>query len=392
MTPREVYADHAATTRPAAEVVAVMRPFLADGFGNASSVHRRGEAAREVIEAARARVASLIGAAPEEIVFTATGSEANNLALKGVLAAAAPGRGRLVISAVEHPSVLETARALEAAGTPVTIVPVGAEGRVNPARVAEVLGPDVALVSVMWANNEVGTIQPVAEVAALAHGAGARFHTDAIQAAGKLTVDVRAAGVDLLSLAAHKFCGPLGAAALYVRRRTRLVPLIHGGHQERERRAGTENVAAIAGFGAAAELAARRLAAGEPARVEALAARVLAGLLRAVPGAALCGDAAARAPGLVNVGFAGVDGEAVLHELDLEGVIVSTGSACSAASPGPSHVLLAMGLSPEQAHASVRFSLGPDNDDADVERILAVTPPIIQRLRALGSHPARRTA
>ncbi|MEO5616631.1 MAG: cysteine desulfurase family protein [Candidatus Eisenbacteria bacterium] len=392
MTPREIYADHAATTRPAAEVVAAMRPFLEQGFGNAASVHRRGEAAREGIESARARVAALIGAAPEEIVFTATGSEANNLALKGLLAAAAPGRRRVVISAVEHPSVLETARALEAAGTPVTIVPVGAEGRVNPARVAELLGPDVALVSLMWANNEVGTIQPVAEVASLAHAAGARFHTDAIQAVGKLAVDVRAADVDLLSLAAHKFFGPLGAAALYVRRRTRLVPLVHGGHQERERRAGTENLAAIAGMGAAAELAARRLAAGDPARIEALAERALAGLLHAVPGACLRGGTGGRAPGLVNVGFAGVDGEAVLHELDLEGITVSTGSACSAASPGPSHVLLAMGLSAEEAHASVRFSFGPGNDVSEVERILAVTPPIIQRLRALGSHPVRRTA
>jgi cysteine desulfurase len=392
MTPREVYADHAATTRPDPEVVAAMRPYVEDGFGNASSVHRRGEAARESIETARASVAALIGALPEEIVFTATGSEANNLALKGLLAAAAPGRRRLVISAVEHPSVIETAHALEAAGTPVTVVPVGANGRVDPGRIAEVLGPDVALVSVMWANNEVGTIQPVAEVAALAHGAGARFHTDAVQAAGKIAVDVRAADADLLSLAAHKMFGPQGAAALYVRRRTRLVPLISGGHQERERRAGTENVAAIVGFGAAAALAMRRLAAGECARVAALAERVMEELVRRIPGTVLRGDPAARVPGLVNAGFEGVDGEAVLHELDREGITVSTGSACSAASPGPSHVLIAMGLGPEEAHASVRFSFGPGNDDDDVERILAVTPPIIQRLRALGSYPARRTA
>jgi len=392
MTRPEVYADHAATTRPAPEVVAAMRPFLEDAFGNASSVHRRGEAAREAVEAARAAVAALVGAAPEEMVFTASGSEANNLAIKGALATAAAGRRRLVVSAVEHPSVLETARALEAAGTPLTVVPVGREGRLDLGRLAEALGPDVALVSLMWANNEVGTLQPVAEAASLAHAAGAKFHTDAVQAVGKLAVDVNAAGADLLSLAGHKFHGAAGAAALYVRRRTRLVPLVHGGHQERDRRAGTENLAAIAGLGAAAALAAHRLAAGEPARVAALAARLESGLVAAIPGAHPRGAGAGRAPGVVNLGFDGVDGEAALHELDLAGVTVSTGSACSAASPGPSHVLLAMGYSPEEAHASVRFSLGHANEDADVERILAVTPPIIERLRALGAHPARRTA
>ncbi len=387
-----MYADHAATTRPAAEVVAAMRPYLEDGFGNASSVHRRGEAAREAVESARAALASLLGAVPEEIVFTASGSEANNLALRGALATAPAGRKRLVVSAVEHPSVLETARALEAGGVPVTVLPVDAEGRVLPARLAEALGPDVALVSVQWANNEVGTIQPVAELAALAHAAGAKFHTDAVQAVGKLAVDVAACGADLLSLAGHKFHGPQGAAALWVRRRTRLEPLVHGGHQERGRRAGTENLAAIAGLGAAAALAERRLAAGEPARIEALAGRLLEGLLAAVPGTVLRGPRRGRAPGMVNVGFEGADGEAVLHELDLEGVTVSTGSACSAASPGPSHVLIAMGCSPEEAHAGVRFSLGAGNEDADVDRILAVTPPVVARLRALGTHPARRSA
>ena len=386
---RTVYADHAATTAPAPEVVDAMLPFLREGFGNASSVHRRGEAAREAIEAARARVAALIGASPEEIVFTASGSEANNLALKGALAAAADvagaaaARRRLVISAIEHPSVLETARHLEARGFPLTVVPVGRDGVIDPARLEEALGPDVALVSVMWANNEIGTVQPVARIAELAHRAGARFHCDAVQAVGKQKVAVEEAGVDLLSLAGHKFHGPLGAAALFVRRRTRLVPLVHGGHQERSRRAGTENLAAIAGLGAAAERAALRLEADEPRRLGALGERLRRGLVERVPLTALNGDEVRRLPTIVNLRFEGVDGEAVLHELDRIGITVSTGSACSAATPGPSHVLMALGLRAEDAHASVRFSLGEGNSDADVEYILENVPKVVERLRAL---------
>jgi len=386
---RTVYADHAATTAVAPEVVEAMLPFLREGFGNASSVHRRGEAAREAIEAARARVAALIGASPEEIVFTASGSEANNLALKGALAAAADvagaaaARRRLVISAIEHPSVLETARHLEARGFPLTVVPVGRDGVIDPARLEEALGPDVALVSVMWANNEIGTVQPVARIAELAHRAGARFHCDAVQAVGKQKVAVEEAGVDLLSLAGHKFHGPLGAAALFVRRRTRLVPLVHGGHQERSRRAGTENLAAIAGLGAAAERAALRLESDEPRRLGALGERLRRGLVERVPLTALNGDEVRRLPTIVNLRFEGVDGEAVLHELDRIGITVSTGSACSAATPGPSHVLMALGLRAEDAHASVRFSLGEGNSDADVEYILENVPKVVERLRAL---------
>ena len=389
---REVYADHAATTPLAPEVAAAMTPFLGERFGNASSVHRRGEAAREAIDEARARVATLVGAFPEEVVFTASGSEANNLALKGLLAGAPSGRQRLVISAIEHPSVLETARHLESHGVPLTIVPVGADGIVDPERVRAALGPDVALVSVMWVNNETGVIQPVAEIARLAREAGARVHCDAVQAAGKLPIAMEAAGLDLVSLAAHKLNGPLGAAARVVRRRTRLVPLVHGGHQERSRRAGTENLPAIVGFGAAANRAVARLGSDEPRRLAALGERLLTGLTRAIPETRLNGHAARRLATIVNLRFAGVDGEAVLHELDREGVTVSTGSACSAATPGPSHVLIAMGLRPEDAHASVRFSLGATNDEADVERILEVTPPVIGRLRSLAGAAVQRSA
>jgi cysteine desulfurase len=383
---RAVYADHASTTRVAPEVRAAMEPFLGEAHGNASSVHRRGEAAREAVEGARVRVAELIGALPEEIVFTATGSEANNLALKGTLAAleAGPGgRRRVVVSAIEHPSVLETARHLAAHGFPLTLVPVGPDGIVDPGRLRAALGPDVALVSVMWVNNEVGTIQPVGEIAAVAHQAGALVHCDAVQAVGRLPIVVGEAGVDLLSLAGHKLGGPLGAAALYVRRRLRLVPLVHGGHQERGRRAGTEDLPAVVGLGAAAGRAARRLAAGEPARIARLGERLQAGLLAACPDARLNGDRERRVGAVVNLCFRGVDGEAMLHELDAQGISVSTGSACSAATPGPSHVLTAMGLPPAEAHASVRFSLGDGNDDADVDWILQATPAAVARLRAL---------
>lgn len=379
---REVYADHAATTAPAPEVLVAMAPWLGAGFGNASSVHARGERARDAIERARAQVAALAGATPEEIVFTATGSEANNLALKGVLALAAPGRRRLVVSAVEHPSVLETARALEREGIPLTIVPVDAAGVLDLGALEAALGPEVALVSLMLANNEVGTLQPVAEAARLAHACGARIHTDAVQACGKLPVDAGALDVDLLTLAGHKFHGPPGAAALRVRRGVRIAPLVHGGHQERSRRAGTENLPAIVGLGVAAELAATRSAAEAP-RVRALAAGLWAGIQAVEPAARRNGDPVRSLPGVLNVSFPGIDGEALLHALDRHGVTVSTGSACSAASPGPSHVLIAMGLRPEDAHASVRFSLGSTNEDADVAQVLRVLPACLEGLRGL---------
>ena len=387
---REVYADHASTTRVADEVRAAMEPYWGSAFGNASSVHARGEAARDAMELARARVAELIGALPEEIVFTASGTEANNLALKGAARALASGtRRRIVVSAIEHPSVLETARHLEARGHPLTIVPVEASGVVDPGRLADSLGEDTALVSVMWVNNEVGTIQPIRAIAAAAHAAGALVHVDAVQAAGKLPIAVREEAVDLLSLAGHKFGGPLGAAALFVRRRLRLVPLLHGGHQERSRRAGTENLPAIVGLGAAAERAVRRIAAGEPARLGALGRRLRAGLAASCPGS-LNGDPERRLETIVNWCFRGLDGEAMLHELDRQGIAVSTGSACSAATPGPSHVLTAMGLAARDAHASVRFSLGEGNDEADVDWILEAAPGAVARLRALESPAAER--
>lgn len=389
MTP--VYADHAATTRPAPEVVAAMLPWLGDDFGNASSVHSRGEAARDAIATARLHVARLTGGLAEEIVFTATGSEANGLALQGAMRAAT-GRKRLVTTAIEHASVLATARALEAEGFAVTLVPVRGNGAVDPDELAAALGDDVALVSVMAVNNETGVLQPLDELGPLVKQCGALLHIDAVQAAGKLPVSVDGWQADLLSIAAHKFHGPQGAAALFVRRRTRLVPLLHGGQHERGRRAGTENVAAIVGMGVAAERARAALASGVPQRVAELGERLLASLLSRVPDTRLNGDLNLRVGGIVNLCFAGVDGEAVLHELDRALVQVSTGSACSSAEPGPSHVLVAMGLSPEDAHASVRFSLGEDNTEQDVARIAEVVPEVIARLRTLAGPKLERSA
>ena len=389
MTP--VYADHAATTRPAPEVVAAMLPWLGDDFANASSVHSRGEAARDAIAAARLSVARLTGGLAEEIVFTATGSEANGLALQGAMRAAT-GRKRLVTTAIEHASVLATARALEAEGFAVTLVPVRGNGAVDPDELAAALGDDVALVSVMAVNNETGVLQPLDELGPLVKQCGALLHIDAVQAAGKLPVSVDGWQADLLSIAAHKFHGPQGAAALFVRRRTRLVPLLHGGQHERGRRAGTENVAAIVGMGVAAERARAALASGVPQRVAELGERLLASLLSRVPDTRLNGDLNLRVGGIVNLCFAGVDGEAVLHELDRALVQVSTGSACSSAEPGPSHVLVAMGLSPEDAHASVRFSLGEDNTEQDVARIAEVVPEVIARLRTLAGPKLERSA
>jgi cysteine desulfurase len=386
-----IYADHAATTRPAPDVVAAMLPWLGDRFGNASSVHSRGEAARDALATARLQVARLTGGFAEEIVFTATGSESNGLALQGAMRAAT-GRRRLVTTAIEHASVLATARALEAEGFALTVVPVRANGAVDPDELAAALSDDVALVSVMAVNNETGVIQPLEELGPLVKECGALFHVDAVQAAGKIPMTVDGWCADLLSLAAHKFHGPQGAAALFVRRRTRLVPLLHGGQHERGRRAGTENVAAIVGMGIAAERALAGLAEGVPERIAGLGERLLAALLPQVDHTSLNGDLNRRVGGIVNLCFAGVDGEAVLHELDRAGVQVSTGSACSSAEPGPSHVLVAMGLSPEDAHASVRFSLGEENTEAEVDRIAGVVPPIVQRLRALAGPRLEQSA
>ncbi len=369
MTPR-IYLDHNATTPPAPEVVDAMTRALREQFGNASSIHGFGQRAKAAIDEARTEVARLIGAEPGDVVFTAGGTESDNMAIRGVIGAAATARRRLVVTAIEHEAVVNTAAALARAGCPVTTLPATAAGTVEPGTMDALADEDVALVSVMLANNETGVVQAVAEFSRRARARGALCHTDAVQAAGKIPIDVGALGVDLLSLAAHKFGGPKGVGALWLRRGVSLAPVITGGRQERNRRAGTENVPAIVGFGAAAALARRRLAA-DAARMADLRDRLEAGILSAVPRTIVNGAGSPRVPNTTNIAFEGVEAESLLIGLDLEGIAVSTGSACSSGTLEPSHVLRAMGLPHGRVQSSIRFSLGASTTDEEIDRVIA---------------------
>jgi cysteine desulfurase len=378
-----IYLDHNATTPPAEAVVDAMTRALREVAGNASSVHSFGQQAKGASDEARASVAALLGAEPSEVVFTGSGTEADNLALRGAAETLEPaGRREIVVSAIEHEAVLNTARALARRGWTMTVLPVDASGIVSPDAVREAVSDRTAVVSVMHANNEVGTVQPVAEIAAIAHARGALMHTDAVQSAGKIPVAVKALGVDLLSISAHKFYGPKGVGALWVRRGVRLAPQMTGGRQERNRRAGTENVPGIVGMGVAARMAIEGLA-SSAVRVAALRDRLEAGILRDVPHAAVNGAREPRVPNTTNISFARVEAESLLIALDLEGIAVSTGSACSSGTLEPSHVLKAMGLGASRAQSSLRFSLGSATNDADIDRVVAVLPGLVQKLRAL---------
>jgi cysteine desulfurase len=379
---RRVYLDHNATTPVRPEVAEAMRPCLGPLFGNPNSIHGFGREARAAVEEARARAAALIGAAdPEEILFTSGGTESDNLALRGALAAAG-GSGHIVTTAVEHHAVLDTCKALESERVRVTYLPPDRAGRVPPEAVAGAIRPDTRLVSVMWGNNEVGTLQPVAEIAALCHERGVPFHTDAVQALGKVPIRVRELGVDFLSASGHKINGPKGVGFLFVRRGARLAPLLTGGGQERDLRPGTENVAGIVGLGEACRLAREE----GPALARTLAAlrdRLEGEVCERVPDVVVNGDPAHRLPGTASLSFLGAEGETLLIRLDLEGVAVSTGSACSAGSTEPSHVLVAMGLASEAIRGSLRFSLGWGSEEADVDRLLEVLPEAVRKVRAM---------
>jgi cysteine desulfurase len=382
-----VYLDNSATTRLDPRVAAAMRAWLDDRHGNPSSLHEPGRLARAAVEAARAQVAALIGAAAGEIVFTGSGTEASNLALRGVLEQDGVVAGHVVTSAIEHPAVLETLAYLESRGAQVTRVWPAADGVVDPDDVAAALRDDTRLVSIMTANNAVGTIQPVAALARIAAHHGALFHTDAVQAVGKVPLAVGAAGIDLLSLSGHKFHGPQGVGALYVREGVALSPLVYGGGQERGLRSATENVPGLVGLGLAAEIARQEMAA-EACRLVGLRDRIIDGTLRAIPCAYVVGDRWRRLPGHVCLGFAGLEGEAIklLLALDEEGIAVSSGSACSAHHGAtPSHVLTAMGFDPIAARGSLRITLGRFNVDDDVDRLLDVLPRAVATLRPLTS-------
>jgi len=390
-----VYFDYNATAPMHEESVEAVARVSRDIFGNASSVHHFGQQAKTVLDDARSAAAMLVGGDPSEIVFTSGGTEADNFALRGAAEALeATGRRHLVTSAIEHEAVLNTLKALARRGWETTLVPVDQTGVVSPERVAEVVTDRTALVSVMHANNEIGTIQPVAQLAAVAHARGALFHTDAVQSAGKVPIDVRALGVDLLAISAHKFNGPKGAGALWIKRGTRLLALLTGGKHERNRRAGTENVPAIAGLAVAARLAAVKLASPgtEAARLTALRNRLEDDILRVVPGTAVNGARGDRVPNTTNISFDRVEAESLLIALDLEGIAVSTGSACSSGTLEPSHVLRAMGFNAHRTQNSLRFSLGLFSTEAEVDRVVATLPRLVEKLRGLTHKVGSRLA
>lgn len=378
-----VYFDYNATTPLAPEVAEAVAVATRDLFGNASSVHHFGQQAKAALDEARSAIAALVHADPSEIVFTSGGTEADNFAIRGAAdALESSGRRQIIASAIEHEAVLNTLKSLARRGWQTMTLPVDQTGIVSPDRLRELLTDATALVSVMHANNEIGTIQPIAELATIAHARGALMHTDAVQTVGKIPVDVRALGVDLLSLSAHKFNGPKGAGALWIKRGTRLQPILTGGKHERNRRAGTENVPAIVGMGVAACLAAAKMAA-ESARVAALRDRLEDGILRGVPGTAVNGDPRSRVPNTTNISFDHVEAESLLIALDLDGVAVSTGSACSSGTLEPSHVLRAMGYPAGRVQSSLRFSLGLFSTAEEVDRVVTLLPRLVDKLRGL---------
>ena len=379
---RYIYADHAATTKLDKDAYEAMVPYLLEEYGNISQPYSFSRSAKAAIKQARETIADCIHALPEEIYFTSGGTEADNWTLRGVaelMALKGKKTGHIITTAIEHHAILHTAQYLEKQGYEVTYLPVDGEGRVDPAAVEAAIRPDTILISVMAANNEIGTIEPIAEIAAIAREAGVLFHTDAVQAVGHIPVDVSAWNCDMLSLSGHKFHGPRGVGALYVRRGLRLPPLIHGGGQEKGRRSGTENVASAVGLAAALREAVDGLEA-RSVRLAARRDRLIEGLTR-LPCSRLTGDPVYRLPGTASFVFEGVEGEALLLHLDAKGICASSGSACSSASLDPSHVLLAIGLPHEVAHGSLRLSLDEENTDEDVDYLLQAVPEVVEYLR-----------
>lgn len=376
-----VYLDYNATTPVAAEVLEAMMPYFAGMYGNANSIHSDGQRARMAIEEARESVAALIGAKPAEIVFTSGGTEADNLAIFGVVGAA-NGRRHVITSTIEHHAVLHACQKLERDGVDVSFVPVGSDGIVDPEDVRRALRPGTKLISVMHSNNELGTIQPIEEISRIAREADVYFHADAVQAAGKLPLDVNRLGVDLLSLSAHKFYGPKGTGALFVKSGTALEPILFGGHHERDRRPGTENVAGIVGMGRAAEIARQRLSEDSP-RVTVLRDRFEETLLARVPNCHVNGERARRVPNTSNITFRNAEGESLVIALDLRGLACSTGAACSSGAIEPSHVLTAIGLPADEGRSSIRFSLGRETTAQQIDFALDIIPDTVDRLREL---------
>ena len=378
-----IYADNAATTRLLPQVLDKMMPYLTEEYGNPSSLYSFGQTAREAVDAARADIAACLNCRTDEVFITSGGSEADNWAIKmAAKALAAKGKKHIISTAFEHHAVLHTLQALEKDGFSVTLLPVHENGIVRVDELCAALRPDTALVSVMFANNEIGTLQPIADIGALCREAGVLFHTDAVQAVGHVPVDFSGMHIDMLSLSAHKFHGPKGIGCLLIRRGLRFPNLIDGGAQEKNRRAGTENTAGIVGMATALQIACGSMAQTAP-QIAARRDRLIRGLLSAVPRARLNGDPALRLPGNVNISFEGIEGESLLLLLDMHGICASSGSACTSGSLDPSHVLLSIGLPHAVAHGSLRLTLSEETTDADVDAMLEIIPEIVAKLRAM---------
>lgn len=376
---RRVYLDSNATTPLLPEVFEAMRPYYLEEFGNASSIHHHGQHARAAVERARESVARLLGCRAAEVVFTSGGTEADNLAIFGI----ARARDHIISSQIEHHAVLNACKRLEQRGFEVTYLPVDQQGLIDPDELRRALRPNTKLISIMMANNETGVLQPVEEIGQIAAEADVYFHTDAVQAAGKVPIDVKKIGCDLLSISGHKFHGPQGTGAMYIRRGTLIEPLFFGGNHERQRRAGTENLPGIIGLGFAAEVAVRGLSDGSVDRIRGMRDRLEATMLDQIEAAGVNSGKAPRVPNTSNIYFDHIEGEAMVIALDLKGLAVSTGAACSSGAIEPSHVLTAIGLPPERARASIRFSLGKQNAEEDVDFALSLIPATIARLREL---------
>ncbi len=380
---KRIYVDHAATTPTDNEVVKAMEPYFTQKYGNPNSIHSFGQEARKVVEEARKKVAHLIGANPSEIIFTGGGTESDNFAIKGIAWANQKKGNHIITSKIEHHAVLHSCQFLEKHGFRVTYLPVDKYGLIDPDDVKKAITDQTILVTIMHANNELGTIEPIKEIGKVVKGAGIYFHTDSVQTVGHIPIDVNDLGIDMLSMSGHKLYGPNGVGVLYLRKGTRIDSLIDGGSQEKNRRAGTENVAGIVGMGKAAELAEKRLVQGEEDKIIKLRDRLIKDITEKIDHVHLNGHPTKRLPGNVNFCFEFIEGESMLLNLDMEGVAASSGSACTSGSLEPSHVLLAIGLPPEIAHGSLRLTLGKDNTEEEVEYVIGILPKIIEKLRAL---------
>lgn len=382
MGDRFIYFDHAATTSVKPEVLEAMLPYFTEKFGNASSIYSLGRESKKAIEEARDKVSTAIGAQPKELFFTGSGTEADNWAIKGVAYANKAKGNHIITSAIEHPAVLHTCQMLESEGFEVTYLPVDKDGLLTPDQVRNAIKKETILITIMFANNEIGTIQPIAEIGKVAKEKGVYFHTDAVQAVGNIPIDVGNMNIDLLSLSSHKFYGPKGVGALYIRKGVKISSFVHGGHQERGRRASTENVPGIIGLGKAIEMATNNID-NYNKKLVALRDRTIQEISNRIPFIKLNGHPTHRLPGNVNFSFEFIEGESLLLMLDMKGIAASSGSACTSGSLDPSHVLLAIGLPHEIAHGSLRISLGDENTDEDVDYLLEVLPMIVGRLREM---------